>query len=46
MASNLSLYQKRTPEEKFDHENFVRVPATDVDYGGDRNFKTFRIVRK
>jgi len=46
MASNLSLYQKRTPEKKFDHKNFVRVPVTDVDYQGDRNFKTFKIVRK
>ena len=46
MASNLSLYQKKTPEEKFDHQNFVRVPvADDIDFG-DRNFKTFRIVRK
>jgi len=46
MASNLSLYQKRTPEKKFDHKNFVRVPVADVEYQGDRNFKTFKIVRK
>jgi len=47
MANNLSIYQKKSPEEEFDHKNYVRVPVDD-DIGIDTEggFKTFRIVRK
>jgi len=44
MADNLSIYQKKTIEEKFDDENFVRVPITDDGIGSE--FKTFKIIRK
>lgn len=47
MASNLSIYQKKSTKENFDHENYVRVPVDDdMGVDADENFKTFKIVKK
>lgn len=50
MANKLALYQKKSfpGEEKFDNENYVRVPVSDnpEDDNTFKSFKTFRIVRK
>ena len=47
MAVKMSEYYKEPEKPKFDSENFVRVPENkDEDYLVNRNFKTFRIVKK
>ena len=47
MANNLTIYQKKSAEENFDHENYVRVPVDDdMGVDADGGFKTFRIVKK
>ena len=46
-AKEMSEYYKKPEKPKFDSENFVRIPENrDDDYIENRNFKTFRIVKK
>lgn len=47
MAVKMSEYHKKPKKPEFDQENFVRIPENkDDDYIENRNFKTFRIVKK
>jgi len=46
-AEEMSYYYKKPEKPKFDSENFVRIPENkDDDHLINRDFKTFRIVRK